>query len=90
MTGGSFPRVSFVTMPSDDPLADEPFGFQSRADGSIVISYRASPVTVLRGEAAATFATRMAGVGTDAVAAQQLMARATGNFRRGNERRPAR
>jgi hypothetical protein len=67
-----------------DPLAGEPFSFLSRADGSIVIRYHTAPVTLLRGKAAARFAERVAG--TDAAGAQQLMARATGNFKRGNER----
>lgn len=71
-------------MDERDPLADEPFSYLGRADGSIVIHYRAAPVTVLRGKAADRFRTRVEGV--DAGAAQQLMARATGNFRRGNER----
>jgi hypothetical protein len=71
-----------------DPLGDEPFSFAPRADGSIVIRYHAAPVTILRGTSAARFATRMADA--DPAAAQQLMARATGNFRRGNERRPTR
>ena len=67
-----------------DPLAGEPFGCASRADGSIVINYHGAPVTVLRGRAAERFAARMAGA--DSGAAQQLMARVTGNFKRGNER----
>jgi hypothetical protein len=67
-----------------DPLAGEPFGFASRADGSIVINYHGAPVTVLRGRAAERFNARMADA--DPGAAQQLMARATGNFKRGNER----
>jgi hypothetical protein len=71
-----------------DPLASEPFSCVTRADGTIVISYHGAPVTLLRGKAAARFATRMDGA--DARAAQQLMARATGSFKRGNERRPAR
>jgi hypothetical protein len=70
-----------------DPLADEPFSYAGRSDGSIVIRYRAAPVTVLRGRAADRFRTRVDGA--DAPAAQQLMARATGNFKRGNERRGA-
>ena len=57
----------------------------ARADGTIVIRYHAAPVTLLRGRAAARFTTRMADA--DPAAAQQLMARATGNFKRGNERR---
>lgn len=67
-----------------DPLAGEPFSFVSRADGSIVIRYHAAPVTLLRGKAAERFAIRMDGA--DAATAQQLMARATGQFKRGNER----
>jgi len=63
-----------------DPLADEPFSHQVRADGSIVISYHGAPVTLLRGRTAERFATRL--TGTDGAAAQQLMARATGNFKR--------
>lgn len=67
-------------MEGPDPLADEPFSFLSRSDGSIVIRYRAAPVTLLRGKAAERFATRVAGA--DPAAAQRLMARATGNPKR--------
>lgn len=74
-------------MAAPDSLAGEPFSFQARADGSIVISYHSAPVTLLRGRAADRFATRIADA--DAPMAQQLMARATGNFKRGNERRGA-
>ncbi len=72
-------------MAKPDPLAGEPFSYLSRSDGSIVIRYHAAPVTLLRGKAAVRFTTRVAGA--DAAAAQQLMARATGNFKRGNEGR---
>jgi hypothetical protein len=72
-------------MEASDPLQDEPFSYLSRADGSIVIRYHTAPVTLLRGKAAARFANRMAQA--DPAAAQQLMARATGNFKRSNERR---
>jgi hypothetical protein len=68
-----------------DPLSDEPFSWQTRADGAIVIRYHEAPVTLLRGRAAERFATRVSA--GDPAAAQQLMARATGNFKRGNERR---
>ncbi|HUF06951.1 MAG TPA: hypothetical protein VMP86_06145 [Candidatus Binatia bacterium] len=71
-------------MAKPDPLSDEPFSYLSRADGSIVIRYRSAPVTLLRGKAAARFTARVEGA--DPAAAQQLMARATGNFKRGNER----
>jgi hypothetical protein len=67
-----------------DPLGSMPFSYATRADGSIVISYRTAPVTVLRGRSAERFATRIADA--DAAASQQLMARATGAFKRGSER----
>lgn len=75
-------------MTRSDPLGDEPFSYRARADGTIVISYHAAPVTLLRGRAAERFAARIADA--DAATGQQLMARATGNFKRGNERRPSR
>ena len=71
-------------MAAPDPLASEPFSFHTRADGTIVIQYHAAPVTLLRGKAADRFSARIAGA--DPQAAQQLMARATGQFKRGNER----
>jgi hypothetical protein len=73
-----------VVVAKPDPLAGEPFSFLTRADGSIVIRYHEAPVTLLRGRSAERFATRMASA--DVVAAQRLMARATGNFKRGNKR----
>jgi hypothetical protein len=79
------PRQSYRARVADsDPLAGEPFSFTTRADGTVVISYHGAPVTLLRGRAAERFAARADRV--DAGGAQQLMARATGNFRRGNER----
>jgi len=68
----------------DDPLSSQPFSWTRRADGSVIVSYHAAPVTALRGNAATRFLTRVDGA--DESAAQQLMARVTGNFKRGNER----
>lgn len=64
----------------NDRLAGEPFSYVTRADGTIVIRYHGAPVTLLRGRAADRFTTRIDGA--DAPGAQQLMARATGNFKR--------
>jgi hypothetical protein len=71
-------------MERPDERPGEPFSFVARADGSILVRYRQAPVTILRGRAAQRFATRIASA--DAADAQQLMARVTGNFKRGNER----
>jgi hypothetical protein len=70
-----------------DPLASQPFSYATRADGTVVIRYHTAPVTLLRGKAAASFMARIATA--DDAAAQLLMARATGNFKRGNERQPS-
>jgi len=71
-----------------EALADEPFSWRSRSDGTVVIRYHDAPVTLLRGKAAERFALRVASA--DDAGAQQLMARVTGNFKRGNERRGSR
>ncbi len=66
-------------------LDEEPFAWTRRSDGTVVISHTGRPVTTLRGAAAERFAERIASL--DAGGAQHLMARATGNFKHGNERR---
>ena len=73
-------------MAREDRLADEPFSFVTRADGTIVVRYHEAPVTILRGKAAERFSTRAATVADNTAALQGLMARVTGNFKRGNER----
>jgi hypothetical protein len=76
--------VGFVDGGGRGP-ADEPFSWSSRADGTVIISYRDAPVVAVRGVRAAKFLARVQG--TDPGAAQLLMARVTGKFKRGNERR---
>ncbi|MFC8619951.1 hypothetical protein ACFT9M_26555 [Micromonospora purpureochromogenes] len=56
------------------------FDYVQRADGSVVLSHHGRPVATLRGERAARF---LAEVREDP---QLVMARWTGNYRRGNER----
>lgn len=71
-------------MSTVDPLADEPYSFRATRDGRIRIACRGKVVTTLAGAAARIFVARVEG--TDAPGAQQLMARATGHFKHGNER----
>jgi hypothetical protein len=78
------PAIVRGVAPPENPPANEPFSWLSRADGAIVIRYHDAPVTLLRGRAAARFETRVSTA--DAAAAQQLMARVTGDFKRGSER----
>ena len=66
-------------------VEDGAFDHRERKDGTVVISHYGRPVATLRGREAAKFAGRIEGL--EAREAQLLMARATGNFKRGNERR---
>jgi len=64
--------------------ADLGFTWRPTKDGRVRISRDGRVVTTLAGARAAAFLRRAEGA--DAEAAQQLMARATGNYRRGSER----
>jgi hypothetical protein len=57
------------------------FTFQVRKSGEVVISRDGRTVAALRGPAARDFLAEVAGSDP-----QQVMARQTGNYRRGNER----
>jgi hypothetical protein len=56
------------------------FAYEERADGSVVINHHGRPASTLRGARAQEF---LAEVDDDP---QGVMARWTGNYRRGNER----
>jgi hypothetical protein len=61
------------------------FSWTATKDGRVRIAHRGRVVTTLAGAAAARF--RSLAEATDEAGQQALMARATGNFKRGNERR---
>ena len=65
---------------------DGDLGFAGRVtkDGDVVVLRGGRVVTTLRGAAAADFLTEIKSA--EPAAAQQLMARVTGNYKRGNER----
>jgi hypothetical protein len=65
-------------------LDEEPFAYREGKDGRVVISWHGRLVTTLRGAEARRFLARLAAL--DAAGAQLAMAKATGNFKRGNER----
>jgi hypothetical protein len=56
------------------------FDYEERSDGTVRITHHGKPATVLRGARAAEF---LAEVDDDP---QEVMARWTGNYKRGNER----
>ncbi|HEY7332413.1 MAG TPA: hypothetical protein VH859_05570 [Candidatus Limnocylindria bacterium] len=67
-----------------DGLEDRPFAW-TRRGRDVLITHRGRPAAILRREAADRFLGRLDTLDEDG--AQQLMARVTGNFKRGNERR---
>lgn len=69
-----------------DKTDDGDLGFRFRANkrGEVVIHHRGRLATTLRAAAAEVFLAEIDGA--DFAEQQQLMARVTGNYRRGNER----
>lgn len=68
-------------------LEEQPFSYRASKDGKVFLAWRGKQVMILKGKQAQDFLARIAGL--DEPAAQLLMARLTGNFKRGNERNPA-
>ena len=64
--------------------APDGFDWSTRKNGDVVITHHGRPATTLRGRCADEFLDDVEGV--DDASAQELMARLTGNYRRGNER----
>ncbi len=60
------------------------FSYRTTKDGTVFIGHNGRDATTLRGDAARRFLARVAKIDTEA--AQGLMARVTGNYKRGNER----
>ncbi|CAM4036741.1 hypothetical protein [Deinococcus marmoris] len=65
-------------------LLDGRFDYRALKDGRVIVSHYGRPVTTLAGKDAERFIKRVDGL--EDHAAQLLMARVTGNFKRGNER----
>ena len=66
-------------------LDDEVFTYQATKNGKVFISWHGKQVTTLKGKAAKRFLDKIEG-GTHKEA-QLIMAKATGHFKHGNERR---
>jgi hypothetical protein len=70
-------------------LSSDPFGWARMKNGSILISRGGRIVTTVRGSEPERLLRAIAAAENDR-AVQQLLARATGNYRRGNERHETR
>lgn len=68
--------------------APDEFSYRERKDGEVAVLRDGRVVATLRGHAASAFLGSMAS--RSGLAAQALMARVTGNYKRGNERRAGR
>lgn len=65
-------------------LENSPYEYRRLKDGRVVISWRGRQAVVLKGRNAATFLARI--LDLDPSGQQLVMAKATGNFKRGNEK----
>ena len=65
-------------------MAEEPFAYRTTGRGDVFVSWRGRDVTTLRGRTAAQFLLNADGASAEQV--QELLRRATGSFKHGNER----
>jgi hypothetical protein len=63
---------------------DEVFTYQEGKDNKVFIFWRGKQVKILKGKEAQKFMAKITGL--EHIEAQLVMAKATGNFKRGNER----
>ncbi len=70
-----------------DPLDDDVFSYRVTKDQKVLISWHNKLVTTLKGPQAQKFLRQIEG--EDHRGEQLVMARFTGNFKRGNERNPS-
>ena len=77
-------------MPEDarNRFEEDVFTYRVTKDGKVLIAWKGQLVTTLAGKQAAKLIRQLEGA--DRRAVQHLLARATGNFRRGNERKAKR
>ena len=68
-------------------LRERPFTYSARKDGTVAIRWKGRPAAVLAGKLAENFLAAAAEAGEDDL--QLLMSKASGTFKRGNERKRA-
>jgi hypothetical protein len=70
--------------PGRDRLNADPFSYRVTKDGRVRVDRGGRTVTTVAGDDAVRLARKLGSASADGV--QDLLARATGNYRRGNER----
>lgn len=69
---------------SKNSLEEKPFSFRQYKNGNISIYYNEKEVTILKGKSAQKFSSQIENA--NEFDGQMIMAKITGNFKRGNER----
>lgn len=67
-------------------LDEEPFAYQLAKSGTVLIAYEGKTVVTLKGKEAERLSGKLSAAAGDVKQEQLLLAKATGNFKRGNER----
>ena len=67
-------------------LASEPFAWRTIKDGTVFVTHEGRTAATVRGDAALSLLAKLRDA-RDARTEQLVLARVTGNFKRGNERR---
>lgn len=67
-------------------LDEEPFAYQLAKSGTVLIAYEGRAVVTLKGKEAERLSAKLLSAEGDSKKEQLLLAKATGNFKRGNER----
>ncbi|MCL1696917.1 MULTISPECIES: hypothetical protein [unclassified Lysinibacillus] len=67
-------------------LSEEPFTYQFTKKGTVVIYYEGKQIKFVKDKEAERLITRIKEVEDDRTAVQLLLAKITGNFKRGNEK----
>jgi hypothetical protein len=67
-------------------LSEEPFTYQTTKKGAIVIYYKGKQIKIIKDSEAANLITKMKEVEGNLTEVQLLLAKITGNFKRGNEK----
>ena len=67
-------------------LGEEPFTYQITKKGTVMISYEGRQIKMVKGAEAERLIVRIMEVEDDLTEVQLLLAKITGNFKRGNEK----
>ena len=66
-------------------LGEEPFAYQIMKSGTVAINYRGKQIKVVKDKEAERLIKRIKAVENNILEVQLLLAKITGNFKRGNE-----